>query len=222
MTDSKLTYMDVRKEIVEAAKSLFATGVMSNSGHANLSSRVSDDKMLLTIDGHIRDLKADGLAVVGLNGKTIEGELDPTNAEIIAMHTEIYKIRPNVGAIIHTHSPNLLAFALANEPLPCRYEALLRWGQATEVPVVPWAPRGSERSVGGIIDSIIKHPDSQAVLLGNHGVLVFAPNAKHAASLVTILEEAATAELSARAIGGALDLPDGALAQVLESMAKVR
>lgn len=57
--------------------------------------------------------------------------------------------------------------------------------------------------------------------MSNHGVSVFAPNAKHAASLVTILEEAATAELSARAIGGALDLPDGALAEVLESMAKV-
>lgn len=90
--------------------------------------------MLLTIDGHVSDLKADGLAVVGLNGKTIEGELDPTNAEIIAMHAEIYKIRPNVGAIIHTHSPNLLAFALANELLPYRHEVLSRWGQATQVP----------------------------------------------------------------------------------------
>ena len=222
MTETQLTYSNTRQEIVEAAKSLFVTGVMSYSGHANLSARVSDDKMLLTIDGHIRDLRPDRLAVVGLNGETIEGALDPTNAEIVAMHTEIYKIRPDVGGIIHTHSPNLLAFALANEPLPCRYEALLRWSQATDVPVVPWAPRGSERSVGGIIETIVKYRDTQAVLLGNHGVLVFAPSPKHAASLVTILEEAATAELAARAIGGARDLPQGALTQVLDAMARVR
>jgi L-ribulose-5-phosphate 4-epimerase len=39
--------------------------------------------------------------------------------------------------VIHTHSPNLVAFALARRPLPVRYEPLLQMGQAEEVPVVP-------------------------------------------------------------------------------------
>ena len=213
---------EVAAEIVAAAETLFRNDVMSHTGHANLSGRISSQEMLLTIDGQVRNLTTDRLGVVNFDGTVLEGELDPTNAEIITMHSEIYKLRPEVGGIIHTHSPNLLAFALAQEELPCRYEALLRFGQASEVPVAAWAPRGSERSVSAIIDAVKQFPDTHAVILANHGVLVFGATPLAAASLLTVLEEAAEAELHARALGGAKDFPEGALDQVLASMARVR
>jgi L-fuculose-phosphate aldolase len=219
---SNLSHPETRRAVVEAAQALFANGVMSHSGHANLSARVDDQKMLLTVEGNVRGLGPDRLSLVGLDRTVLEGELDPTNTEIVAMHSEVYRARPQVGGIIHTHSPHLLAFALANRPLPCRYEALLRFGQAAEVPVVPWAPRGSERSVGGIVDALGEHPDTQAVLLGNHGVLVLGRGPKEAASLVTVLEEAAEAELAAATLGSAVDFPAGALEDVRASMARAR
>ncbi|MHB8323051.1 MAG: class II aldolase/adducin family protein [Candidatus Dormibacteria bacterium] len=208
--------------VVEAAATLFRNRVMSHTGHANLSARLPGDEMLLTISGTVRDLGPEGLALVRLDGTVLEGQLDPTNAEIVEMHAKVYLARPEVGGIIHTHSPSLLAFALANRPLPCRYEALLRFGQAAHVPVVPWAPRGSERSVGGILDAIREHPATQAVLLGNHGVLVFGGSPQAAAALVTVLEEAAAAELGADTLGGAQELPEGALADVRAAIAMVR
>ena len=174
------------------------------------------------IDGQVRELTEDRLALVKLDGNVVEGDLDPTNAEIVTMHSEVYKARPDVSGLIHTHSPALLAFALANRSLSCRYEALLRFGQASDVPVVPWAPRGTEKSVTGIIDTINQHPDTNAVILGNHGVLVFGPTPGAAAALLTVLEEAAEAELASEAIGGAVDLPSGALADVRAGMARVR
>jgi L-fuculose-phosphate aldolase len=208
--------------IVRGAHTLFANEVMSHSGHANLSARLDNERMLLTIDGQVRNLTSERVATVGLDGTVLEGELDPSNAEIIAMHTEIYKLRPNVGAIIHTHSPNLLAFAMANVPLPCRYEALLRWGQAVDVPVASWAPRGSAKSVSAIIDQVKAHPDTNAVILGNHGVLVFANDPVATAQLLTVLEEAAEAEIAAVSLGGASSLPETALEAIRESMARVR
>ncbi len=211
-----------RLAVVEAANTLFTNGVMSHTGHANLSARVGAGAMVLTATGHVRHLTEDDLVRVELDGRVVSGTIDPTNAEIVAMHTEVYRARPGVGGVIHTHSPNLLAFALANRPLPCRYEALLRFGQADEVPVVPWAPRGSEASVGGIVEALAAHPATNAVLLGNHGVLVFAPTPGAAAQLVTVLEEAAAAELGAETLGGATDFPAGALEQVRASMARVR
>jgi L-ribulose-5-phosphate 4-epimerase len=138
------------------------------------------------------------------------------------MHSGVYRARPAVGGIIHTHSPHRLAFAVANRPLPCRYEPLLRFGQAAEVPVVPWAPRGSQRFVGGILDALDAHPATQAVLLGNHGVLVFGRVPKQAAALLTVLEEAAAGELATVTLGGAVDFPAGALEDVRASMAKAR
>jgi Class II Aldolase and Adducin N-terminal domain len=79
---------------------------------------------------------------------------------MVAVHTGVYRARPQAGAVIHTHSPWLLAFALAARPLPARYEPLPCLGQAEEVPVVPAG------SVSAIIELIGERSGTQAVLLG--------------------------------------------------------
>ena len=210
---------DVRKRISDSALQLAANSATSFSGHCNLSNRVDGDRLLLTnIEGHARTSTPEDIAYLDLDGNLIEGEMEPGNIEIIRMHAEVYRRYPRIGGVVHTHSPYLLAFAMANTPLECRYEGLLRWGQATEVPVVPWAPRGSEHSVEGILKTLEQHPDTKAVLLGNHGVLVFGADVSEAAHLLIILEEAAQGELNAKPIGGAKDFPPGALEEVRESM----
>lgn len=209
-------------EIVAASQLLFTAGVMSHSGHANLSGRLDSERFLLTTTGAVRDLTVDQLATVDVDGKVLQGALGPENAEIVAMHGVVYRARTDVGAIIHTHSPAATAFALAHRVLPCRAEPLLRFGQAEPVPVVPWGPRGSEVSVRGIAAALQDHPTTLAVLLANHGLLVFGPDPLAAARLVTAIEESAEAEIAAAALGGAVDFPAGALEAVRASMARVR
>ena len=222
MTTTESTNSDVRNDVVGAAQLLFAAGVMSHSGHANLSARVEGDRFLLTATGSVRDLRADQLATVGLDGAVLEGQLGPENAEIVAMHSVIYNARADVAGIIHTHSPAATAFALAHRPLPCRAEPLLRFGQAEAIPVVAWGPRGSEVSVRGIAAALDEHPTTSAVLLANHGLLAFGSDPLAAARLVVAIEESAEAELAAAAIGGAVDFPTGALDAVRASMARGR
>lgn len=208
--------------VVAAARHLFASGVMSHAGHANLSARLDPDRFVLTTTGMVRDLRPDQLATVNLDGDVLEGELAPENAEIVAMHAVVYRARPGVGGIIHTHSPSATAFALANRALPCRAEPLLRFGQAEPVPVVTWGPRGSNISVRGIESALGEHPTTSAVLLANHGLLAFGADPMATARLIVAIEEAAEAELAAAGIGGAVDFPEGALEQVRASMARVR
>ncbi|MER7766067.1 class II aldolase/adducin family protein [Kitasatospora sp. NPDC096140] len=207
-------------QLVEAARQLFVAGVMSHSGHANLSVRLDADRFLLT-PGFVRDLEPHQLATIGLDGQVLEGELRSVSAEIITMHSAVYRARPHVGAIIHTHSPSATAFAVAHRPLPCRTEPMLRFGQPEEVPVVPWGPRGSDVSVRGIADVLERRPTTSAVLLANHGLLVFGPDAAAAGHLVVAIEESAEAEIAAAAIGGAVDFPEGALEAVRASIARV-
>ena len=208
--------------VVAAAQHLFGAGVMSHAGHANLSTRIDAERFVLTTTGMVRDLRPDQIAVCNLDGEVLDGELGPENAEIVAMHAVVYKARPDIGGIIHTHSPSATAFALANKELPCRAEPLLRFGQAEPVPVVPWGPRGSDVSVRGIAAALDTHPTTAAVLLANHGLLVFGADPMAAAHLVVAIEETAEAELAARAIGGAVDFPEGALEAVRTSMARTR
>jgi L-ribulose-5-phosphate 4-epimerase len=204
--------------VVAASRLLFEAEVMSHAGHANLSVRRSADRFQLTTTGMVRELDTTQLATLDLEGKVLEGVLAPENAEIVAMHAVVYKARPEVGAIIHTHSPALTAFALAHKELPCRAEPLLRFGQAEQVPVVPWGPRGSEVSVRGIAQTLAERPTTNAVLLANHGVLAFGSDPIATARLIIAMEEA---ELAAAALGGAVDFPADALAQVRASMHRV-
>ncbi len=207
-------------QLVEAARQLFVAGVMSHSGHANLSVRLDAERFLLS-PGWVRDLQPEQLATVHLDGRVLKGGLQSASAEIIAMHSVVYSARSHVGAVIHTHSPAATAFAVAHRPLPCRTEPMLRFGQAEDVPVVPWGPRGSDVSVRGIADVLDRRPTTAAVLLANHGLLVFGADSEAAAHLVMAIEESAEAEIAARAIGGAVDFPEGALEAVRASMARV-
>ena len=213
---------DTARGVLDAAGLLVTSGVLSHSGHANLSGRAGEDRFVLTATGVIRNLGADQLAVASVDGSVIEGVLSPENAEIVAMHAVVYRARPDVGGIVHTHSPGATAFALAHQPLPCRTEQLLRFGQAEPVPVVAWGPRGSEVSVRGIASVLADSPSTRAVLLANHGLLAFGPDPLAAVHLVIAVEDSAEAELAAARIGGGIDFPPGALEAVRASMARAR
>lgn len=197
----------LRRDSLAATDLLSRSGVMSPTGHVNLSTRIDATQMLMSARGIAHELTADDFASVHLDGEPLEGSLDASVGEIVGMHAVVYRTRAEAGCVVHTHSPRLTAFAIANQPLPCRYEALLRRGQAQAVPVAPWAPRGSEGAVQGIADTLTAHPGTMAVLLANHGVLAFAESPLAAAKLIIVLEEAASAEIAAIALGGGSDLP---------------
>lgn len=210
-----MTYDDLRLQIVAAARLLFDAGVMSHSGHANMSVRLTEpERMLITAQGSIRGLTPEQLSVATFDGDAVEGVVEPVNREIISMHAAVYRERPDARAVVHTHSPHVTSYALAHHPLPCRYEALLRFGVAEDIPVAQWGPRGSEESVRYIIHTLHTHPTIPAVLLANHGLLAFGKDVGTTAQLIVAMEEAAEMALSAAPIGGAQPFPQGALEQI--------
>jgi L-fuculose-phosphate aldolase len=210
-----------REAIVQATRLLYQAGVLSASGHGNVSVRLPEpETMLLSSVSTIARLALDQIARVRFDGTVLDGALDPASAEIVAMHAGVYRVRPEVQAIIHTHSPHVTSYALAHRPLPCRYEALLRLGVAEDIPVAAWGPRGSPASVTNITSALQAHPGVPAVLLANHGLLAFGPDVATAARLVIAMEEAAQMTLGAERLGGAQPFPPGALEQVRERLAQ--
>lgn len=186
-------HLVLRRAVMDVAVSLLRAGVLSHSGHANLSARAGPDVVLLTALSRRHDLGPDDLAVVRLDGTVVEGDLAELSKEMVAAHLAVYRARPQVGAVIHTHSPNLLAFALEGRPLPVRYEPLRRLGQTQEVPVV--------RGPASVADTVVELTGTQAVLLAGHGVLAFGVDTEAAVTLLVTLEEAAQAELRAATLG---------------------
>lgn len=220
---TNVTHNELREQLVQAAHLLFQSGVMSHSGHGNMSVRLPEtEHMLLTSTGHIAHLTAEQLAVVTFDGDVVEGALDPTTNEIVAMHAGVYRARTDAHAVIHTHSPHVTSFALAHQPLPCAYEALLRFGVTEDIPVADWAPRGSRESVTNIVAQLQHYPTVPAVLLGNHGLLAFSRDPLSTAQLIIIMEEAAELTLRARTLGGEKHFPADALDREYRHMQQFR
>ncbi len=202
-------------QVVAAAASVVASGAISANGHGNVSLRVPGaEEMYYTSAPSLKGLGPDGVVRVGLDGTLLEGNLPPIQGAVVAMHTAMYRDRPEVGCVLHTHSPFATAHAVALLPIDCWIEALAMFGLADGVPVAAYGPRGSDLAVANILAAL--RPGVPAVLLANHGVLVFHRTADLAVLVGGVVEEAAQAAINARALGGPVEIPADLRAAALQ------
>ena len=202
-------------QVLEAAGKVITGGAVSANGHGNVSVRVTgSDEMYFTSAPSLRGLTAAGVARVGLDGVLREGQLPPIQGAVVAMHTAMYADRPDVGCVVHTHSPYATAFAVANRRIDCWIEALAMFGLPDGVPVASYGPRGSEQAVANIRAAVL--PGVPAVLLANHGVLVFHRTPDLAVLVGGVVEEAAQAAINAAGLGGAVAIPPDLRAAALQ------
>lgn len=192
--------------IIQAAEILRTAGVLSNSLHGNISVRIpGTDTIALTGRASLGAFDESELAVLDLDGNVLRGRLDPTAHEIVHMHTTPYKLRRDVGCVIHTHSPYSTTYAVASKPLECISEAMSRFEMTEPVPIAKYAPRGSKEAVENIAGVITDR--TKGILLENHGILTLGTDANAAARVVIVMEETAFLGIHAAALGGAKLIP---------------
>jgi L-fuculose-phosphate aldolase len=197
---------DLAGQVVDIAARVVASGAISANGHGNVSVRVPGaDEMYFTAGPSLRGHSLSAVVRVGLDGTLLEGELPPIQGAVVAMHTAMYADHPDVGCVLHTHSPYATAYAVARRPIGCWVEALAMFGLAAGVPVAGYGPRGSSQAVAGIRAAIT--PGVPAVLLANHGVLVFHRTPELAILVGGVIEEAAQAGINAAPLGGPVEIP---------------
>jgi L-ribulose-5-phosphate 4-epimerase len=202
-------------QVLDTAARVVASGAISHNGHGNVSLRVPDsDEMYFTSAPSLRGLMPEGIVRVALDGSLREGVLPPIQGAVVAMHTAMYQDRTEVGCVVHTHSPYATAFAVANRPIGCWVEALAMFGLPEGVPIAGYGPRGSDEAVANIRAAML--PGNPAVLLANHGVLVFHRTPELAVLTGGIIEEAAQAAINASGIGGAVEVPADLRAAALQ------
>lgn len=197
---------DLRRQLLETAASVNSSGLLSMSGHGNLSVRVPGrDEMLFTAGGSLRDLPPHAIVRVRLDGRLVEGELPPIANAVVHMHTAVYQDLDDVACVLHTHSPYATAFAVAGREIECWSEAMAIFGLGSGVPVAAYGPRGSEVAVANIRAQL--STETRAVLLANHGVLAFHRSPAQTVAVNVVLEEAAQSAIYAAGIGGATVIP---------------
>ena len=197
---------DLAGQVADIARLVVASGAISANGHGNVSVRVPGaEEMYFTAGPSLRDHPASAVVRIGLDGTLLEGDLPPIQGAVVAMHAAMYADQPDVGCVLHTHSPYATAYAVAQRPIGCWVEALAMFGLAAGVPVAGYGPRGSEQAIASIRASVIS--GVPAVLLANHGVLVFHRTPELAILVGGVVEEAAQAGINAAALGGPVEIP---------------
>src|SRR5487761_381151 len=205
---SSTTLRGLGDEVAKTAAAVVASGAISSNGHGNVSIRSPDSsEMLFSAAPTLHGLTPEMVARVRLDGTVVEGEVPPINRAVIDMHTAIYADQPDAGCVIHTHSPYATAFAVARRPIECWIEAMAMFGLANGIPVAAYGPRGSAQAVANIRKALAS--GGCAVLLANHGVLVFHRSPEQAVLVGGIVEEAARAAITATAVGEPIEIePD--------------
>jgi L-ribulose-5-phosphate 4-epimerase len=194
------------EQVAEIARRVVASGAISANGHGNVSIRVPGaDEMYFTGGASLRDHPASAVVRVSLDGTLLEGELPPIQAAVVDMHTAMYTDHADVGCVLHTHSPYATAYAVAHRRIECWIEAMAMFGLDDGVPVTDYAPRGSSQAVAGIRSAVT--PGVPAVLLANHGVLVFHRTPDLAVLVGGVVEEAAQAGINGGHLGGPVEVP---------------
>jgi L-ribulose-5-phosphate 4-epimerase len=141
------------------------------------------------------DLRPEQMILLNLEGDIIEGNLKPSSDT--ASHLYIYRHRPDVNGIVHTHSPYATAFAAIGKPIPVYLTAIAdEFGGP--IPCGGFALIGGEEIGQVVIESIGNSP---AVLLKNHGVFTVGSTVKTAVKAAVMVEDVARAVWLALQIG---------------------
>src|SRR6187549_1336880 len=197
-----------RKLICEVGKLLYERSyVVASDG--NVSIRLDENTILatptMTCKGRMTE---DSLALTDLDGKPLS---DKKASSELAMHLLIYKMRPDIKAVCHAHSPHATAFSAAGLAIdqPILSEVILTLG------CVPLASYGtpSTNELTDQMQPLVKHHN--ALLMANHGAVAYGSDLWQAWDRLETLEHTAKIAILSRMLGGSRNLSPDAIEKLI-------
>lgn len=204
-----MTEGELREQLVRFARLMITTGLVRGTS-GNISTRgPGADEALITPSGvDYETMRSEDVVLVDLMGQPVTAGLKPSVDTPV--HVAIYRARPDVGAVMHTHSLYAAAFStLGREIPPLITESAGYVGGAVRVMdyVPPARPDTGDVVAGGL------GPD-RAVLLPNHGVIAVGENLKKAFGAAMAVEESAHVAHIALQLGEPRLVPDSEVARM--------
>ncbi|KLU09597.1 MULTISPECIES: L-ribulose-5-phosphate 4-epimerase [Kocuria] len=199
-----------RQEVADLHAELVRYGLVVWTA-GNVSGRVpGTDLFVIKPSGVSYDeLGPENQILCDLDGRPVPGtpgaERSPSSDT--AAHAYVYRHMPEVGGVVHTHSPYATAWAARGEPVPCVLTAMAdEFGG--EIPVGPFAIIGDDSIGRGIVETLSGHR-SRAVLMRNHGPFTIGKDARDAVKAAAMLEDVARTVHLSRQLGEPLPIDPG-------------
>jgi len=198
-----------RRDIVHFGKLLHARGYVAATD-GNLSVRLKGGRILATPTAMSKSaLRPSDLVIADLEGRIVAGR-HPVSSEI-AMHLLIYRLRPDIGAIVHAHPPTATGFAAAglalDQPLAC--EVVIGLGS---IPLAKYGTPGTPE-LSATLRPLV--PQYDAILMSNHGVVTYADTLERAYMKMETVEHFAEITLVTHILGRQEPLEEKALEKLV-------
>lgn len=202
-----MLYAEARALVCEHAKRMWKAGLVVGSA-GNISVRAPDpERWIITPSSIAYDvLTPEDVVVIDADEDLVEGERAPSFETPV--HLAVYRARPDVGAVVHTHSRYATIMALLRRPIaPVLDEMVVYLGGQVEV--ARYGTSGSAELAKNVVDAL---GDRSAVLLASHGVLTTGKDLTKAYKNAELVEHVAHVVVTAMQLGGELTpLPDEVL-----------
>jgi ribulose-5-phosphate 4-epimerase/fuculose-1-phosphate aldolase len=173
--------------LIWSAKRCFALRLQTNAG-GNLSVRLSSANAIVIKPSGVgfNECTRDNLQIVHLDGISEPSAFKPSKD--LDFHLDLYRIRPDINAIVHCHSPWATGYASAGLEIPClTVQTIEKIGR---MPLIPLSPSGGPQTEAEI-SPIFRDPKVVAAVLANHGTVGVGATLTKAQYLAEIIEETA-------------------------------
>lgn len=185
---------ELKKELVKYGNKILQIGLVAGAG-GNISARLCDVVYLSASGMAFDEMSENDYTGVDIKtGEVVDGKRKPTSET--AMHLGCYKAKPEIKAIVHTHSPwagGVISSGAKLEPMFPEFVCEIDEIGYIEY-VVPTTQKLADR-----ISGIAKNYN--VILMSNHGVLAFGDNLREAFYRCIIIEEAAKSLIAATIVG---------------------
>ena len=203
---------ELKKQVLDYAQRAYTSGLMAGTS-GNLSVLSEDGKMIITPSSiNYMTMTPDDVMVIELDGTILEGPHRPSSEW--PMHAEIYKNKPGVRSVVHTHSPYATAFSVVNEPIPLILIEMIPFLKGP-VPIAPVASQGTVAVGEGVVEAL---KDSVSCLMQNHGAVTIGQTLEQAYMRTEYVEDAAKIYQMARAVGTPTLIPEDMAQEMLDRM----
>lgn len=185
-----------------AAKLVIAARILAKNGHAaslagQLTARAEEGGWwTLPLGLGFEEATEEALLRVDETVETIEGDGIPNPA--VRFHVWVYRARPDVNCIVHTHPPATSALSMIGRPLVCSHmDSMMLYDDCAWLPTWPGVPVADEE--GRIIAGALGR--KRSILLAHHGLLTTGKTVEQATYLAYFFERAAQMQLDAESAG---------------------
>lgn len=200
------TIREMKEKILDMTMLSYAEGLFAGTS-GNLSMCSSDRKMIAITPSSIRydTMTIDDIMIIGFDGTIIEGHHRPSSEW--RMHMSIMQQKPEINAVVHTHSPYATSFAVTGTKIPSILIEMIGF-LGGDVPVADFAMPGSFELGVKAIENL---KNRNACLLSNHGVVAVGPTIEQAQVRAVYVEDAAKIYWLSLQTGSPRLVPDDAL-----------